>query len=327
MSAWERGKKERGNNGWWVFALPALTPSVSPPTLSGMSLDDFKFIYWMEWAHRMWGRSLGLAFVVPAVAFSARGWVRGALARRLALLGTAGACQGLVGWWMVRSGLDEPDTPWDIPRVSPVRLAAHLTSAFGIYLGLLYTTLQLAIPGPPPGLVGGPAAGAGVSALRRAAHPVAALIALTALSGAFVAGLDAGHAFNTWPEMGREGRLMPAEYWEEGGLRGAASSTAPAQFHHRTLAYATLAATTGVWLAFRRTPGLPVACRRALAALPALAVGQATLGVLTLLSHVPPTLGTLHQVGALTLLSGAVGLIFTLRRGPTGVVGAVKRAL
>jgi cytochrome c oxidase assembly protein subunit 15 len=174
---------------------------------------------------------------------------------------------------------------------------------------------------------GGPVAAAAVAALRRAAHPVAGVIALTALSGAFVAGLDAGRAFNTWPEMGGPGRFLPAEYWEEGGPAGAASGTAPAQFHHRTLAYTTLAATVGLWLAHRRAPGLPPACGRALAALPALAVAQASLGVATLLSHVPPALGTAHQVGALTLLSAAVGLIFTVRRGAgaASVVGLAAR--
>jgi len=292
-----------------------------------MSLDDFKFIYWMEWAHRMWGRTLGLAFLLPAAFFTARGWVRGPLARRLALLGAAGGGQGLVGWWMVRSGLEEPAEAWETPRVSPIRLAAHLTSAFAIFLTLLYTSFQLTWPGPPPGVVGGPAAAAAVTTLRRAAHPLAGLIALTALSGAFVAGLDAGRAFNTWPEMGGEGVFCPPEYWSEGGPAGAASGTAPAQFHHRSLAYATLAGSTGVWLAYRRTPGLPPACRRALALVPALAATQVSLGILTLLSHVPPALGTLHQVGALTLLSGAVGLIFTVRRGPGGVSAVLKRVL
>ena len=294
-----------------------------------MSLDDFKFIYWMEWGHRMWGRTLGLAFLGPAAAFAARGWLSGPLARRVALLGAAGGAQGLVGWWMVRSGLEEPTHDWETPRVSPVRLAAHLSSAFAIFLALLYSAAQLTWPGPPPGVVGGPAAAAAVSSLRRAAHPLAGLIALTALSGAFVAGLDAGRAFNTWPEMGEGGGPFspPAEYAAEGGLTAAFSGTAPAQFHHRSLAYATLASSTAVWLAYRGTPGLPLACRRALALLPALAAAQASLGILTLLSHVPPALGTLHQVGALTLLSGAVALIFTVRRGPGGVGAALRRAV
>jgi cytochrome c oxidase assembly protein subunit 15 len=165
-----------------------------------------------------------------------------------------------------------------------------------------------------------------VGALRRVAHPLAGLIALTALSGAFVAGLDAGHAYNTWPKMG--GGWIPwDDYVAQGGLAGAASGTAPAQLHHRSLAYATLAATVGAWAAHRGSPGLPRACGRALAALPALAAGQATLGVLTLLSHVPPALGTLHQVGALALLTAATGLIFTVRRGPGGVGGVAARVV
>jgi cytochrome c oxidase assembly protein subunit 15 len=293
-----------------------------------MSLDDFKFIYWMEWAHRMWGRTLGAAFLIPAAVFTARGWVRGPLARRLALLGCAGGGQGLVGWWMVRSGLEEPDQPWDTPRVSPVRLASHLASAFAIYAGLAYTAAQLAWPGPPPALTSShpAAAAAAVGALRRAAHPLAGLIALTALSGAFVAGLDAGHAYNTWPKMGEH--WVPWEdYWAEGGPRGAVSGTAPAQLHHRTLAYVTLASSFATWAAHRRAPGLPAVCGRALAALPAIAAAQAGLGIATLLTHVPPALGTLHQVGALTLLTAALGLIFTVRRGPVpaGLSGVAAR--
>lgn len=84
-------------------------------TCRGMQLEDFKFIYWMEWAHRMWGRTLGLVFVVPAACFAARGAVKGPLAARLGLLGAMGATQGLVGWWMVRSGL----------RARPPRMPAH----------------------------------------------------------------------------------------------------------------------------------------------------------------------------------------------------------
>ncbi|KAF5843190.1 cytochrome oxidase assembly protein-domain-containing protein, partial [Dunaliella salina] len=108
-----------------------------------MTLEDFKFIFWMEYAHRMWGRLLGIAFVLPAMYFAARGAINQALAKRLGLLFTMGGTQGLVGWWMVRSGLDEPTEEWQAPRVSPYRLAAHLVSAFTIFATLAWTAMDL----------------------------------------------------------------------------------------------------------------------------------------------------------------------------------------
>jgi len=124
---------------------------------SSMNVEEFKFIYWMEWAHRMWGRGLGLAFALPAAWFAARGAINRPLARRLGLLFLMGGSQGLVGWWMVRSGLQEPQA-LDVPRVSPYRLAAHLTSAFAIYATLVWTTLSVAFPHPPALTAGSPAA-------------------------------------------------------------------------------------------------------------------------------------------------------------------------
>ncbi|KAK9808351.1 hypothetical protein WJX73_005348 [Symbiochloris irregularis] len=252
----------------------------------GMQLDDFKFIYWMEWAHRMWGRALGLVFVVPAVYFTARGAVKGPLAARLGLLGAMGGAQGLVGWWMVRSGLEEPTEAHASPRVSPYRLASHLASAFTIFGLLLWTTMSLSLPHQPsaPSVA---AAGA-LRGLRRHALPLTGLIALTAASGAFVAGNDAGHAYNTFPLM--NGHWIPEDYITLPGWRNAFESTGAVQLHHRGLAVTTLTATLAVWAAHSSRRALPKDVRRLLHALAAMAGLQVSLGISALLSYVPPAL-------------------------------------
>ena len=284
-----------------------------------MTVEEFKFIYWMEYAHRMWGRVLGIYFALPVAYFAARGYVTGALGCRLALLFAAGGSQGLVGWWMVKSGLEQPRSEHEVPRVSPYRLATHLSTAFAIYAGILWTALSVAWPTPPLAAEGlSPERVARALALRARAHPLAGLIALTAASGAFVAGLDAGHAYNTFPLMG--GRVIPEEYWDASlpAWRNALENTAAVQFHHRVLALSTLGAVGGTWAgAFAASAApLPAAVATATHALFAAAAGQVTLGIATLLSCVPVWLGAAHQAGALMLFSVALCLLHTLRAPP-----------
>jgi len=283
----------------------------------GMTLEEFKFIYWMEYAHRMWGRALGVYFVVPLAAFAAKGWVTAPLGRRLGLLCLAGGSQGLVGWWMVKSGLEEPEDPHGVPRVSPYRLATHLTCAFAIYSALLWTTLDVLFPRPSAGAGGSGALPAAVLAAARraraAAHPLAALVGVTAVSGAFVAGMDAGRAYNTFPLMG--GQLVPAEYWSgvQPAWRNAFENTAAVQFHHRVLAVSTLLSTAATWAACR-SPALPPRAAGSLHALVGLACVQVTLGVTALLHAVPTALGSAHQAGALALFSAVLSLMHAVRR-------------
>ncbi|KAF8072411.1 COX15 [Scenedesmus sp. PABB004] len=298
---------------------------------SHMGVEEFKFIYFMEWAHRMWGRVLGVAFAVPATYFAARGFINAPLGRRLGLCFAMGGAQGLVGWWMVRSGLEEPEGH-AVPRVSPYRLAAHLTSAFGIFATLVWTTLDLARPEPLLASLSRTAAGAantalaaaaraqaaGGAALRRRVLPLAALVGVTAVSGAFVAGLDAGRAYNTFPLMG--GRLIPEEYWALSGLRNAFENTAAVQLHHRALALSTLAGVAGVWAGARRL-SLPPPARAALHAVAALTAAQVTLGITTLLTYVPVSLGAAHQAGALTVFTAVLCLAHALRPAAPGAVG------
>lgn len=275
----------------------------------GMSLEDFKFIYWMEYAHRMWGRGLGIVFAVPFAYFFRKGYITRQLGLRLSALFAMGAAQGLVGWWMVKSGLQEPESEYVEPRVSPYRLAAHLTSAFIIYCGLLWTGLSVAMPEPPTDSV---AWVQGAAKVRRMALPVSAIVALTAISGAFVAGNDAGRAFNTFPKMGD--KWIPDGLFElKPTIRNFFENTATVQLDHRILAATTLFAVGSMWFATRNVQMHP-AVEHLVKCTVGMAVLQVTLGVSTLLSYVPVSLGTAHQAGALTLFTMMILLLHTTRK-------------
>lgn len=171
-----------------------------------MELDEFKMIYFVEWFHRMWGRAAGALFALPLGYFMVKRALKAKLALRLTGLLGLGVSQGFMGWWMVRSGLDAPEkhTPTlganQRPRVSPYRLASHWTAALTLYLGCMWNSLSLLRPSPS---VLHPTSEALLAArrLRPWTFPVAALVGMTLLSGPFVAGNDAGHAYNTWPKM------------------------------------------------------------------------------------------------------------------------------
>lgn len=312
-------------------------------TNTWMTVDDFKFIYWMEWGHRQWGRALGGYFVLPLAYFAAKGWVTRSLATRLATFFGLGAAQGAIGWWMVKSGLvEDADNPTNAPRVSPYRLATHLTGAFTIYVAMLWTTLDVMYPTPPVVRRAAELASRGVASLglnrntpgaattsqqvlgaarraRAAVHPLAALVGVTALSGAYVAGMDAGRAYNTFPLM--DGKWTPDEYWsmwESRGWRNFFENTAAVQFDHRVLALTTLAAVTFVWGAHRFNGHLPAAATALLDASALVTFAQVGLGISALLNHVPVSLGSLHQANALNLFTVVVGLMHVLRRPRAG---------
>ncbi|KAL8538863.1 hypothetical protein ACS0TY_000748 [Phlomoides rotata] len=275
----------------------------------GMSLDDFKFIYWMEYGHRMWGRALGIMFALPFSYFLRKGYITPRLGLRLSGLFALGAGQGLIGWWMVKSGLEEPASEYVEPRVSPYRLAAHLTSAFVIYSGLLWTALSVVMPEPPAKSV---AWVQGAAKVKRLALPVSILVGITAVSGAFVAGNDAGRAFNTFPKMG-DAWIPEDIFILKPLLRNFFENTATVQLDHRLLATATLLSICGLWVSTRKLDIHP-AIRSLIGGTMGMAAIQVTLGISTLLSYVPVSLGTAHQAGALTLLSLMILLNHTLRR-------------
>ncbi|KAK9750066.1 hypothetical protein RND81_02G170800 [Saponaria officinalis] len=275
----------------------------------GMSLEDFKFIYWMEYAHRMWGRALGIMFALPFSYFLRKGYITLRLGVRLSGLFALGAGQGFIGWWMVKSGLEEPESEYAEPRVSPYRLAAHLTSAFAIYSGLLWTALSVVMPEPPAESL---AWVNGAAKVKRLAIPVSLIVGITAVSGAFVAGNDAGRAYNTFPKMGDtwipEGVLSMKPL-----LRNFFENTATVQLDHRILASATLVSICSLWWAARKLDIHP-AVKSLIGSTVGMAGLQVTIGISTLLSYVPVSLGTAHQAGALTLLTLMILLTHTVRK-------------
>ena len=262
-----------------------------------MSLDDFKTIYWLEYLHRLWGRLIGLVFLIPFLWFLFRGHLGRGLALRLAGVFILGGLQGLMGWYMVKSGLV------DQPAVSQYRLAAHLVLAFVIYGCLLWLALGCLRPptdNPAPGPV----------KFRGHAIVLVAGALLTVTAGAFVAGLDAGLAYNTFPKMnGRwipEGVMHLQPWWIN-----FFENTAMVQLSHRTLGIGLLVLTLWLWLRVRRAKKVTRA-RRLVELLTAIVAAQAALGVATLLSAVPIALGMAHQAGALASFTVAIWAVYEL---------------
>lgn len=279
-----------------------------------MTVSEFKRIWWMEFAHRQWGRLIGTAFAIPALAFWAKGYLNSATKRRVLAFGTLIGCQGLMGWYMVKSGLKNNfDDPNDVPRVSQYRLASHLGLAFGLYTLLLWSALDKLLPAQPF-----PAAAlSDVSAVKRArlirrlAFTSKALVFITALSGAFVAGLDAGLVYNTYPMMAD--KWIPCDLLAfSPTLRNFFENPTTVQFDHRKLGETTFAVITSLFLLSRKAK-LPPRAHTALKALAAMAWVQVGLGITTLLTYVPVPLAASHQSGSLVLLSFAIWLTHELK--------------
>jgi heme a synthase len=274
----------------------------------GMSMGEFKVIFWYEYAHRLLARTLGLMFAIPLIWF----WWRSQIPRHLRwpLVGllALGLGQGYMGWYMVQSGLV------DIPRVSPYRLAAHLGLALAIFAGMFWMALRLLWP-------------------HRSAHtaassrvvPVLVLIVVTIISGAFVAGLKAGYLYNTFPMMGGQ--------WVPGGLlflepawRNFFENPVTVQFTHRLLGITTVIAAVllSLWalrLDLSRTQ------RVGFATLAVFAVAQASLGIATLVLHMPVWLAATHQAGAVILLSTVLALLHLNTQPSEVAVGAAESPL
>ncbi len=270
----------------------------------------------MEWLHRIWGRVIGLAFVGPAIALAAIGKLPKRLQKQTALISVLIGCQGLLGWYMVKSGLDKDhieERPVSVPRVSQYRLAAHLGSAFLIYSLMLATGLEVLYGKGKTTVVT-----KGLLRFTQAAKVTTGLIFVTALSGAFVAGLDAGLIYNEFPYMG-EG-FIPSDLWGLSKLKDGIpwyknflENPVTAQFDHRVLAMTTLTAVGGLWIAAMRV-ALPIGSRVAVHCMLGMTVVQVSLGIFTLIYFVPVPLAATHQAGSLTLLSIALWTLHTLKR-------------
>ena len=268
---------------------------------AGMDLAGFQQIYWFEFSHRLLGRLIGTVFLLPFLFFLFRGWVRRPLAMRLLGMFVLGGLQGLLGWYRVKSGLV------DNPHVSQYRLTAHLGLAVVIYGYMLYVALGL--------WFGTQRSVATTPGLRRAAAALWTLIFVTLLSGGFVAGLKAGHAYNTFPLM--NGSLIPDSLLVQQPLwRNFFENVATVQFDHRVLAITVLLGVLALWLAGRRH-SLPRQVRLGMHLLLAAGMLQVSLGISTLLLHVPIALASLHQAGALLLFSVALYLYHRMQYGAT----------
>ncbi|PKQ06328.1 MAG: heme A synthase [Alphaproteobacteria bacterium HGW-Alphaproteobacteria-11] len=250
----------------------------------GMSLSEFKTIYWWEWSHRFLGRLIGLAFFVPFVWFLIRGRIERALLPRLIGLFVLGGMQGVLGWWMVMSGLVERT------EVSQYRLAAHLGLATLIYMALVWTVLDLKRGKATRALDG----------IAKAALALAVFVFLQTILGAFVAGLRAGAVYNTWPLM--DGAWLPDGLMRMSPLwHNFFENHLTVQFQHRIAAYLLLLAALWHWFAARKTAAANGAGLLLLAI-----VMQALLGIWTVLWAVPIPLGAAHQAGALIVLTVAL---------------------
>jgi cytochrome c oxidase assembly protein subunit 15 len=264
----------------------------------GMTLPEFKTIYWWEWTHRLLGRVIGAAFLLPFLWFLWRGWVKPALRPLLWFIFGLGALQGAVGWWMVASGLAER------VEVSQYRLATHLVLAGAIYVALVWTAQRLgerqAAPFPPP------LAGEGREGARIRVSAVVLLVLVLAqiYLGALVAGLRAGYVYNTWPLI--DGAFVPGSarlFFDTPLWRNVFENALTVQFDHRMLAYVIFVG--ALWHAFDVVRAVNGPARAGAFVLFAAIALQLALGIATLLWHVPISIALLHQAVAILVLTAA----------------------
>ena len=256
----------------------------------GMSLGEFRTIYWWEWTHRMAARLVGAVFLLPFLWFLWRGWIEPHLRPRLWGIFALGALQGAVGWWMVASGLAQRID------VSQYRLALHLTLACVVYVALVWTAMRVAPNGP----IEAP------SRIRAGAVALVVLVLLQIYLGALVAGLDAGLIYNNWPLI--DGRLVPPAselFAGEPLWRNFFENRLTVQFDHRIMGYVLFAAVVLHALDAKRAVPASAAARRS-SLLAAAVTIQAALGIFTLVHQAPLALALLHQAMAIVVLTLAV---------------------
>jgi heme a synthase len=270
---------------------------------AGMSLDEFKTIYWWEWSHRLLARLIGGAFLVPFLWFLWRGFIEPQMRARLLTIFMLGGALGAVGWWMVASGLA------DRVSVSQYRLAFHLTLACAIFALMVWTAEGLAarVPIAAPGRI------------RAGAMTILLLVILQIYLGALVAGLRAGLIYNTWPLI--DGSLVPDGarlFFQTPLWRNFFENTLTAQFDHRMVAYALwlLAVLHAADVARKVRSGVALTGALVLACAVTL---QAALGIVTLLHQAPLALALTHQAMAIVVLTIAVVHAERLERRPASV--------
>lgn len=259
-----------------------------------MTLAEFKYIYWWEWGHRLFGRLIGLVAVGGFVWFAAKRWLTKTWAIRLLVLIALGGLQGAIGWWMVASGIGET-TRVD---VAPYRLATH----FGLALLIIGVTAWFWLD------LKGRGANTASSLGKGLALALLILVSLQMFSGALVAGLDAGRTYTDWPLMA--GELIPTSYlYPELGLRSLFEGRAATQFNHRFLAYLIWALSIIAALRYRAQP-----LGKRFIVLAGLVTLQAVWGIITLISSVPLMMALVHQGLGVIILLAALELTWQTRK-------------
>lgn len=263
---------------------------------SDFDVDDFKGIFWLEFLHRLLGRTIGIVFFVPFVYFLVKGYIQKSEWPKYFLMFVLGGMQGVLGWYMVKSGLV------DVPHVSQYRLTAHLVAAFIIYAYMFWVALSLLYP----------TTGTDRHPWYRRTVWVTALASITIVSGGFVAGLKAGKIYNTFPMMG-DHWIPPGTMALEPWWRNFFDNMTTVQLDHRVLAITTLVVVVVYWFKARNAD-LPARTRPAVNALLHTAILQVALGITTLLMAVPVFLGAAHQAVAMLLFTVALFVLHSLRR-------------
>jgi len=262
-----------------------------------MDLAGYKGIFMLEYIHRVWGRLIGIFFLIPFLYFLFAGKIQKSLRPQLVIMFALGGLQGLLGWYMVSSG-------FDMERVSQYRLTAHLMAAFAIFAYILWVALSLLNPKNEASLYD-------VKPLRRLVGGVTLLIAIAVAAGGFVAGLKAGFAYNTFPLM--DGRFIPEGYGMiEPFYLNFFENIAAVQFNHRLLAELVLISVVGLWFYAKRFE-LADRARLGFNLMLGMVCIQFILGVSTLLMVVPVSLGVTHQGGAMVLFAVALFTLNALR--------------
>ncbi|GAV55654.1 hypothetical protein ZYGR_0AY00460 [Zygosaccharomyces rouxii] len=300
---------------------------------SSIDLEEFKFIFFMEWIHRLWGRAIGAVFVLPAAYFALSRKTSARVNRRLFGLACLLAFQGFIGWWMVKSGLDQEDLDArkSKPTVSPYRLATHLGCAFLLYMGMIWTGVEILreknfVKDPAKALemfkiLENPL----LRPLRRMSLGVLALTFCTSMSGALVAGLDAGWIYNTFPKMGdswipSKRELMDANFAHKEDKsdlwwRNLLENPTTVQLNHRIFGVATFCAVFALHMyCVKKKHLIPRAADHTVKAMMGLVTLQVGLGITTLLWLVPIPLASAHQAGALAVFTSAIVFASQLRK-------------
>jgi cytochrome c oxidase assembly protein subunit 15 len=285
-----------GDVAWQrVFELYQQSPEYQSVN-SHMDVDAFKSIFWLEFLHRLLGRLIGIAFLLPFLFFLAKGYIRANEWPKYLVMFILGGLQGVLGWYMVKSGLV------DLPHVSQYRLTAHLVAAFLIYATMFWVAMSLLFP----------ADGKQRHRCYGKSLGVTLITSLTVISGGFVAGLKAGKIYNTFPKMGDQW-LPPGGMALEPFWRNFFDNATTVQFNHRVLAISTLFTIIFFWLNTRKLD-LPARSRKGVNALLHTALLQVVLGITTLLMAVPILLGALHQAVAMLLFTVSLFILHSLRR-------------